>query len=272
MKIKKSPIYLIVAALISIILVTGSPFQITNDLVNNNGNLSIKNIGQVYGEEESGGDDDSGGSDDSDSGDSDDGGEEESDDVGEEESSDDEESDDSSEDYESSGVDEVYENTESESEENNNEDQDNTDYLDEENVDKSYEYEGENEATETQEEKEFEEQEFIAEMEDDLADADTPEEKQKIQQDIDNAKETFAKNDQPYDEENDGYYGGPKDSEGHLLDREDWPADAEYDNEDGTGPLKVDEKGFREYLKDKKNIALDEGYSSLPADKQKELE
>jgi hypothetical protein len=148
---------------------------------------------------------------------------------------------------------------------------DNTDYLDEENVDRSYNYEGENEATETQEEKEFEEQEFIAKMEDDLADADTPEEKQAIQADIAKAKETFAKNDPPYDEENDGYYGGPKDSEGNLLDREDWPADAEYDNEDETGQLKVDEKGFREYLKDR-DIDLDTDYYKYSPDEKKKME
>ena len=52
MKFKKSTISLIMLALISIILFTGSPFQITNDLVSNNGSLSVKNIGQiVYAQE-----------------------------------------------------------------------------------------------------------------------------------------------------------------------------------------------------------------------------
>ena len=225
MKIKKSPIYLIVAALISIILVTGSPFQISSNLVENNGHLDIKNIGQeVYGQgDEGGGDDDGGGSDDSDdSGDSDDGGDE-SDDGGEEEDSSYEESEDSSEENEQSSKDKVYEDTESEKAENNNEDT--TDYLDGENVDSSYE----NEVTETEKE------------------------------DV-----------QPYDDENDGWYGGPKDSEGHLLDKEDWPTDSEYDNEDERGQLPVSEKGFREYLKDK-DISLDEDYSSLPKEKQEQL-
>jgi hypothetical protein len=58
---------LIVFSLISLILITGSPFQINNDFVENNENLSIKNIDQeVYGEENDGGGDAS-----SDSGDSD---------------------------------------------------------------------------------------------------------------------------------------------------------------------------------------------------------
>ena len=61
MNIKKSSIYLIVLALISIILITGSPFQITSDLLKSNGNLSIKNIGQVYGEEDGDDGDDDGG-------------------------------------------------------------------------------------------------------------------------------------------------------------------------------------------------------------------
>ena len=43
----------------------------------------------------------------------------------------------------------------------------NEDYDSEENVDRSYEYEGENESTETKEEQEFEEEEFKAEEEDD---------------------------------------------------------------------------------------------------------
>jgi len=53
MIINKSLISLIVFELTSIILITGSPFQITNNLVQSNGNLSIKNIGQeIYGEED----------------------------------------------------------------------------------------------------------------------------------------------------------------------------------------------------------------------------
>ena len=49
MKLKKSAISLIVLALLSTILITGSSFQITNDLVKSNGHLSINNIGQeVY--------------------------------------------------------------------------------------------------------------------------------------------------------------------------------------------------------------------------------
>ena len=73
------------------------------------------------------------------------------------------------------------------------------------------------------------------------------------------------------DEENDGWYGGPKDSEGNLLDREDWPADAEYDNEDEIGQLKVDEKGFREYLKDR-DIDLDTDYYKYSPDEKKKME
>jgi hypothetical protein len=45
-----------VAALISIILITGSPFQITNNLLTNNENFPIKIIGQdVYGQGDDGG-------------------------------------------------------------------------------------------------------------------------------------------------------------------------------------------------------------------------
>jgi hypothetical protein len=228
MKIKKSTIGMVVVAFTSLILITGSPFQISSSLVENYGHLYIKNVGQeAYAEDDGGGDDgggdDGGGSDDSDdSGDSVDGGDE-SDDVGEEEDSSNEESEDSSEENEQSSEDKVYEDTESEKAENNNEDT--TNYLDEENVDSSYE----NEVTETEKE------------------------------DV-----------QPYDDENDGWYGGPKDSEGHLLDKEDWPTDSEYDNEDERGQLPVSEKGFREYLKDK-DISLDEDYSSLPKEKQEQL-
>jgi hypothetical protein len=62
------------------------------------------------------------------------------------------------------------------------------DFLSEENVDKSYEYEGENETTETEEEREFEEREYIAEIEDDLEDAKTPEEKERIGKELEAAK------------------------------------------------------------------------------------
>jgi hypothetical protein len=76
-----------VAALISIILITGSPFQITNNLLTNNENFPIKIIGQdVYGQGDDGGGGDDGGDDSSDSdysGDWDDGGDE-ADDGGEE--------------------------------------------------------------------------------------------------------------------------------------------------------------------------------------------
>ena len=55
MKIKKSAIAIIVLALMSIILITGSPFQISNNLVENNGHLDIKQIGQeVYAEDDDG--------------------------------------------------------------------------------------------------------------------------------------------------------------------------------------------------------------------------
>ena len=69
MKIKKSAIAIIVLALMSIILITGSPFQITNNLVTNNENFPIKIIGQdVYGQGEDSGGGDDGGDDSSDSG------------------------------------------------------------------------------------------------------------------------------------------------------------------------------------------------------------
>ena len=49
MIIKKSIIGMIVLVFTSLILTAGSPFQIANNLVENNGNLSIKNFGlQVY--------------------------------------------------------------------------------------------------------------------------------------------------------------------------------------------------------------------------------
>ena len=43
MKLKKSAIGLIVLALTSIVLITGSPFQISSNLVENNGHLYLKN-------------------------------------------------------------------------------------------------------------------------------------------------------------------------------------------------------------------------------------
>jgi hypothetical protein len=55
MKLNKSTISLIMLAIISIILIIGSPFQITNDLVKSNGHLYIKNIGQeVYAQDDGG--------------------------------------------------------------------------------------------------------------------------------------------------------------------------------------------------------------------------
>ena len=148
MKIIKSAIGMIVLAFTSLILLTGSPFQITSDLVKSNGNLPLKNIGQVYGEE-----DEDGGSD---------------------------ESDDSSN--------KKLEKGEESSEESENE------YLSEENVDKSSNYEGEDESTETEEEEKFEEKELVADLEDDLADADIPEEKERIEGLLDKAKEKFGVN------------------------------------------------------------------------------
>ena len=62
MKIIKSAIGMIVLTFTSLILITGSPFQITSNLVENNGHLYIKNIGQ----EAYGADDDDGSGDDSD--------------------------------------------------------------------------------------------------------------------------------------------------------------------------------------------------------------
>ena len=59
MKMKKSATGLIVLAFTSIILITGSPFQIATDLVKNNGHLYLKNIGQeVYAEDDDGSDED----------------------------------------------------------------------------------------------------------------------------------------------------------------------------------------------------------------------
>jgi len=58
MKIIKSAIGMIVLAFTSLILFTGSPFQIANNLVENNGHLYIKNNGQeAYGADDEGGGD-----------------------------------------------------------------------------------------------------------------------------------------------------------------------------------------------------------------------
>ncbi len=66
LKFRLSAIAIIVLAFTSIILITGSPFQLANNLIENNGALSIKIMGQVYGEEdEDDGDDDGGRSNDS---------------------------------------------------------------------------------------------------------------------------------------------------------------------------------------------------------------
>jgi hypothetical protein len=64
-KIKKSAIGMIVLAFTSLVLITGSPIQIANNLVENNGHLYFKNIGQeAYGAEDDGrGDSDDGGGD-----------------------------------------------------------------------------------------------------------------------------------------------------------------------------------------------------------------
>ena len=61
MKIKKSAITLIVLAFTSLILITGSPFQISSNLVENNGHLNYKNIGQeAYAADDDGGEGDDG--------------------------------------------------------------------------------------------------------------------------------------------------------------------------------------------------------------------
>jgi len=59
MKIKKSAIGLIVLAFTSIILTTGSPFQITTNVIEDNGPLYIQNIHQVYAEDDDDKDDSS---------------------------------------------------------------------------------------------------------------------------------------------------------------------------------------------------------------------
>jgi hypothetical protein len=58
-KIKKSAIGMIVLAFTSFILITGSPFQIATNLVQNNGHLGQK----AYGADDDGGGDDGGGDD-----------------------------------------------------------------------------------------------------------------------------------------------------------------------------------------------------------------
>ena len=64
MKIKKSAICMIVLAFTSLILITGSPFQIATNLVENNGHLNYKNIGQeAYAADDDGGGGDGGGGD-----------------------------------------------------------------------------------------------------------------------------------------------------------------------------------------------------------------
>ena len=63
-KIKKSAIGMFVLAFTTLLLITGSPVQIANNLVENNGHLYIKNIGQeAYAADDDGGGDgdDSGG-------------------------------------------------------------------------------------------------------------------------------------------------------------------------------------------------------------------
>ena len=62
MKIKPA-IGMIVLAFTSLILITGSPFQIATNLVENNGHLNYKHSGLVYGAEDDGGGDDGGGDD-----------------------------------------------------------------------------------------------------------------------------------------------------------------------------------------------------------------
>ena len=58
-KIKKSAIGMIVLTFTSLILITGSLFQILTNLVENNGHLYIKNIGQkVYAADDNGGETD----------------------------------------------------------------------------------------------------------------------------------------------------------------------------------------------------------------------
>ena len=59
MNLKKSAIGLIVLTFTSLILITGSPFQILTNLGENNEHLYIKNIGQeAYGADDNGGETD----------------------------------------------------------------------------------------------------------------------------------------------------------------------------------------------------------------------
>src|SRR5918994_4424879 len=80
----------------------------------------------------------------------------------------------------------------------------------------------------------------------------------------------FKKNQQSEDELNDGWYGGPRDSEGNLIPFEDIP-DSEYDDED-RAPLKY-EKAYREYLKKEYDMDLDgKEYWKIPRDEKIEME
>jgi hypothetical protein len=73
MKIIKPAIGMIALAFTSLILITGSPFQTANNLVENKGHLYIKNIGQkVYAVDDDEGASDDGGSGGDDGGGSDD--------------------------------------------------------------------------------------------------------------------------------------------------------------------------------------------------------
>jgi hypothetical protein len=80
----------------------------------------------------------------------------------------------------------------------------------------------------------------------------------------------IKKNQQSEEELNDGWYGGPRDSEGNLIPFEDVP-DSEYDNED-RAPLKY-EKAYREYLKKEYGMDLDgKEYWKIPRDEKIEME
>ena len=83
MKIKKSAISLIVLAFTSLILITGSPFQISSNLVENNGHLNYKNIGQeAYAADDDGGEGDDGSDGGDDGSSNDEGGADDGDDNG----------------------------------------------------------------------------------------------------------------------------------------------------------------------------------------------
>jgi hypothetical protein len=72
------------------------------------------------------------------------------------------------------------------------------------------------------------------------------------------------------EEQNDGWYGGPRDSEGNLIPFEDVP-DSEYDNEDRE-PLKY-EKAYREYLKKEHDMDLDgKEYWKIPREVKIDME